>query len=305
MPVWVLRSLLGLALIALALTAASTASAQITPTSANYVATATSSFTITSPVATVTCSSVTLGGTTPSSESATSISVSSSAFSGCSSSLGSATVSSTGGASIGLPTLSSSPSSGAASLTFPAGTIRATLGGGLCTITNSASTLSSGVTWSDGGALNDRSQPPTASLTLARAATLNLTTSCLGTTTATVSGAWSIANTDEPVAFWAAADKYRVDPAVVRFAETAARAETTRSPRFSNSTDDDVTITDIEVEGDRVFSVSNGFVVSANSSGTVTITFSPTAAVDYRAKLKFKDSDGNVIYTVQVSGRGR
>ncbi|MDO8189018.1 hypothetical protein Q5424_21535 [Conexibacter sp. JD483] len=305
MPVWVLRSLLGLALTALSLTAASTAVAQITPTSAAFLASSTTTLTITSPVATVNCTGVTLAGTTPASESATSIAVSSASFSGCSSTLGSATVTATGGWSIGLPSLSSSPSSGAASLTLPAGSISATLGGGLCTISNTASVLSSGVVWNDGGALNDRSQPPAASITLTRAATLNLTTSCLGATTATVSGAWSVSNSDAPIAFWAAAEKYRTDPNPLRYPDTTARADSTRSSRFYNNTGDDVTIESIEVEGDRVFSVSSGFIIDANSSAPVDVKFSPTAAGDYRAKLKFKDSGGNVIFTLQVSGRGR
>lgn len=301
MPVWVLRSLLGLALIALALSAASTASARITPTSAGFAATQAGTLTIRTPLMTVTCSSSTLSGTTPSSDTATSLTIAAVSFSGCSSPLGAVTITSSTAWSLGLPTLTSSPGSGAATLAIPA--LTAVVGGGACSFSGSG-TLSA--TWTDGGSVVDQSSSPASQLAIA-AGTLTLSGTCPGVTTGTVTGTWNVADTSSPVQLWAGVGSYVAAPNPFEFPETRAGSDTTRAIRVDNNTNNDVTITRANVVGDRVFSVDvgAGFVVDANSSVPVDVKFAPTAAGDFRAKIELLDAGGNVKFTIEVKGRAR
>jgi hypothetical protein len=281
--------------------AAPSASADISPTSANFVTTTSAALVVRSPFATVTCTNASFSGQTPSSDTPTSLTMTPGVFSGCTSSLGGATVTASGTWTIGLPT----PPSTDATLGVPAGGIVAVVG--LCTLTAGASTIGGGATgtWTDGGSAHDQSQPPSSQRVLANAGGLTLG-SCIGPMTATVSGAMNVTNVDSATALWANQNKYTVAPNPLRFPDTAARSDSRRAVRVNNP-GGEIDITSVRITGDAVFTVDIGDAgVRVPEQGTAPfdIKFSPTAPGDYRAKIELKDDSGNVVWTFEVTGRG-
>lgn len=292
-----LLSASALALASIAVALPGVASAYITPVDAAFTATSTTSLVVRTPLATVTCTGATLAGQTPSSSSATALSLSSTSFTGCTSTLGSATVSGSGTWSIGLPT----PPSTAATLDIPTGGLSALLGG-FCAVTGTGSI---GGTWTDGGSAHDQDQPPSSQLALPGAGGLALST-CMGPTTGTVTASWNVTNTSSALALWTSADKYTVDPNPRRFPDVRVSGDSTRVVQLKNP-GGAVTITRARVTGDMVFTVDLGMAgvtIPEESLTPLDVKFSPTREGEFRAKIELLDDNGTVWWTFTVTGRG-
>jgi hypothetical protein len=310
MPTALRRAVLStaLALAALAVTAAS-AWALISPTEASFFGSS-SGATIASTWGNVICSGSTLSGTTPSSETATSIGIAAPAFISCGSTLGPATVTARGTWTIGWESEYASPgTTSTATLGIPREGLVISMMGGMCVVTVGESTVGTSGThnWVDGGNLHDQDQPPPAELVLNGAGTLN-EAGCVGVTTGTMTVSYMIGDMTTPVALQAGRAVFGVSPNPLRFPNTRRGNTASSNLTLRNGEAEEVTITRISIIGDREgFEVpieGGGFRIRANSMSRIEVKFRPTAARDYRAKIEFVEEGGRVIWTAEVRGRG-
>jgi len=284
--------------------AALSASASISPVSATFSGNA-SSVTFTSSWGTVTCTSSSFSSVTPSGEEATSISLGTPSFTGCSSStLGPAVVTASGTWSMAYSSSYASPGSTPAAVSIPSEGLRFSFLSGTCVVNVGASTLGSTGThvWTDGGSLHDQDQPPSAQLALSGAGML-AESGCFGMQMGAMTGTYTVADTETAVALWAGAGTYRVTPNPLRFPDTRRGTSVRRTVRLNNGGGSDVLITRIDVVGDRVFSAEANFRVRANSSGPLEIEFAPAAVRNYAAKMEFYEGE-TLVWTVELRGRG-
>lgn len=291
------------ALVLLAL-AAPTASAAISPVSATFAG-GSSSVTFGAAWGTVICTALSLSGTTPASEEATSISIGTPTFASCGSpTLGPAVVTTRGTWTIGYSSGYASPGRTSATISIPTEGLQFSFLSGTCIVRVAASTVGTSGTheWVDGGSLHDQDQPPTSQLLLSSAGSLS-ESGCFGIQEGTMTTSWTLANTESAVALWAGAATYRVSPNPLRFSDTRRNQTLRRNVRLTNGGEGEVTITRIRVIGDQVFSAEANFRVRANSSSPIEITFAPLARRDYSAKMVFEEGE-TTIWTLEVKGRG-
>lgn len=286
--------------------AAATASATISPVGATFTGTG-GSVGFTASWGTVTCTSSGFSGTTPATEEATSIAIGTPSFSGCSSpTLGPAVLSASGSWSIGYSSGYQAPGTTSAVLNVPSEGLTMSFLSGTCVVRVGSSTVGSSGThvWTDGGSLHDQDQPPSTTVALSSAGSL-AESGCFGIGAGAMTATYTLADTETPVALWAAAGTYSASPNPRKFPDTRRGETVTRTVNLSNGGEGAVEIDRIVVEGDNVFSALAGFRVLEGRSGPLDIRFAPTEGNNKSYKAKMKLYEGTrLIWTIELRGKG-